>query len=84
MRSRQSSVAATARIFPCASSAARATGESAPPATMTTGASARAWRITFTETKTTRPTISGISSVGITIIETSVRRSRSMSRSSLP
>jgi hypothetical protein len=82
MRSRQFSAAGMICSGPREVSAARTPGESSPPTTMTIGGVVATSRTTLTATKTTIAIIAGITSVGITIIEITVRRSRNMSRSS--
>ena len=82
MRCFQSPLTGTILILPCARRAASAAGESPPPITMTVGVVAAASFVTVMATKVTAASIPGMTSVGITIIEISVRRSRSMSRSS--
>ncbi len=79
----QSSVAAVIRSFFDALSSPTTPGESAPPSTMMTGVSPRALSTTVVAILPTPKNSAGMTKVGMTMTEISVRRSRSESFSSL-
>ena len=83
MRDFQSPDARSSLNFPVFSSSARIPGESAPPITMTLGISSLAFETIAEVAFTTTSMSTGMRKVGMTIVDTSVRRSRSESLSSL-
>ena len=83
MSSFQSKLVGTTLIFFDSLSRATTPGESSPPRIMTVGVSLRALPITPDATLPTPNVSNGMTSVGIIIVESSVRRSRSESFNSL-
>ena len=83
IRAFQSAVAVSTLNLPDFSSSARTPGESAPPITMTRGTSTFALETMAVVAFPTPRTRAGMMTVGMTIVEISVRRSRSVSLSSL-